>query len=136
MPVERLTVNDPQPPPQGTSSEGSVMAPPTEGPMHDRLLYRLTWLAAALSLGHHLDHLIRGNAVGWPLTGQVNAVTASLVVYPVIASRRPGGCSTAAPRWPWPSARSNEPGWWHPQTTSHQATMKRATRGWNTRTAL
>lgn len=54
--------------------------------MHDRILYRLTWLAAAMSLGHHLDHLIRGNAVGWPLTGQVNAFTASLVVYPVIAT--------------------------------------------------
>jgi hypothetical protein len=52
--------------------------------MHDRILYRLTWLALALSLGHHLDHLIRGNAVGWPLTDQVNAFTASLVVYPII----------------------------------------------------
>jgi hypothetical protein len=52
--------------------------------MHDRTLYRLTWLAAALSLGHHLDHLIRGNAVGWPVTGQVNAFTISLVVYPII----------------------------------------------------
>ena len=30
-----------------------------------RILYRLTWLAAALSLGHHLDHLIRHNAVAW-----------------------------------------------------------------------
>jgi hypothetical protein len=54
--------------------------------MHDRILYRLTWLAAALSLGHHLDHLIRGNAVGWPLTEEVNAFTASLVVYPIIAA--------------------------------------------------
>jgi hypothetical protein len=26
--------------------------------MHRRTLYRLTWLAAALSLGHHPDHLI------------------------------------------------------------------------------
>jgi hypothetical protein len=52
--------------------------------MHRRTLYRLTWLAAALSLGHHLDHLIRGNAVGWPVTDQVNAFTASLVVYPII----------------------------------------------------
>jgi hypothetical protein len=26
--------------------------------MHDRTLYRLTWLPLALSLGHHLDHLI------------------------------------------------------------------------------
>jgi hypothetical protein len=54
--------------------------------MHSRTLYRLTYLAAALSLGHHLDHVIRHNAVGWPLTGQVNAFTISLVVYPVIAA--------------------------------------------------
>jgi hypothetical protein len=47
--------------------------------MHDRTLYRLTWLAAALSLGHHLDHLVRGNAVGWPVTDQVNAVTVTCV---------------------------------------------------------
>ena len=48
------------------------MAPFTEKSMHDRTLDRLTWLAAALSLGHHLDHLIRHNAVGWPLTEEVN----------------------------------------------------------------
>ena len=54
--------------------------------MHDRVLYRLTWLALALSLGHHLDHLIRHNAVGWPLTDEVNAFTASLIVYPIIAT--------------------------------------------------
>jgi hypothetical protein len=52
--------------------------------MHDRILSRLTWLAAAMSLGHHLDHLIRHNAVGWPLTDQVNAFTLSLLVYPII----------------------------------------------------
>ena len=54
--------------------------------MHGRTLYRLTSLAAAMSLGHHLDHLIRHNAVGWPLTDQVNAFTISLVVYPVITT--------------------------------------------------
>ena len=52
--------------------------------MRDTVLYRLTWLALAMSLGHHLDHLIRGNAVGWPVTDEVNAFTASLVVYPII----------------------------------------------------
>ena len=31
-----------------------------------------------MSLGHHLDHLIRGNAVGWPLTEQVNAADPGL----------------------------------------------------------
>jgi hypothetical protein len=60
--------------------------PTKDRPMHSRTLYRLTWLAAALSLGHHLDHVIRHNAVGWPLTDQVNAFTLSLVVYPVIAT--------------------------------------------------
>jgi membrane protein implicated in regulation of membrane protease activity len=54
--------------------------------MGQRMLYRLTWLAVAMSLGHHLDHVLRGNAVGWPLTGEVNAFTISLVVYPVIAA--------------------------------------------------
>jgi hypothetical protein len=49
-------------------------------------LYRLTSLAAALSVGHHLDHAIRGNAVGWPLTGEVNAFTVSLGIYPVLAA--------------------------------------------------
>jgi hypothetical protein len=48
--------------------------------------YRLTYLAAAMSLGHHVDHVIRHNAVGWPLTDQVNAFTISLIVYPVIAT--------------------------------------------------
>ena len=63
------------------------MARPMEGlDGHDKVLYRLTWLALALSLGHHLDHLIRGNAVGWPVTDQVNAFTASLIVYPIIAT--------------------------------------------------
>lgn len=42
--------------------------------------------AAMNASGHHLDHVLRGNAVGWPLTDEVNAFTISLVVYPVIAS--------------------------------------------------
>ena len=54
--------------------------------MGQQMLYRLTWLAVAMSLGHHLDHVVRGNAVGWPLTEEVNAFTISLVVYPVIAT--------------------------------------------------
>jgi hypothetical protein len=52
--------------------------------MQNRVLYQLTFLAAAMSLGHHLDHLVRGNAVGWPVTSEFNAFTASLVVYPII----------------------------------------------------
>ena len=52
--------------------------------MHRRILYGLTYLAATLSLAHHLDHVIRHNAVGWPLTGEVNAFTMSLIIYLII----------------------------------------------------
>jgi hypothetical protein len=52
----------------------------------NRILYALTYLAGAMSVVHHVDHVIRHNAVGWPLTDEVNAFTASLVVYPVIAT--------------------------------------------------
>jgi hypothetical protein len=62
------------------------MAPSTEGLTPDRVLYRSTRLTLVLSLGHHLDDLIRQHAVGWPLTSEVNAFTASLVVYPVTAA--------------------------------------------------
>jgi hypothetical protein len=31
------------------------MASSREEPMHDRILDRLTWLAAAMPLSHHLD---------------------------------------------------------------------------------
>jgi hypothetical protein len=34
------------------------LASSMEGPMHDRVLDRLSWLAAAISSGHHLNHLI------------------------------------------------------------------------------
>src|SRR5919107_1790753 len=49
-----------------------------------RTLYGLVYLAMLLSLGHHIDHVIRGNSVGWPLTALVNAFTYSLGVYPLI----------------------------------------------------
>ncbi len=40
--------------------------------------------AASLGALHHLDHLVRGYA-GWPATGEVNAFTYSLAMYPVVA---------------------------------------------------
>lgn len=52
--------------------------------MTRRTLYLLTALATVMSAGHHLDHLIRGNAVGWPVTESFNAFTASLGIYPAI----------------------------------------------------
>jgi hypothetical protein len=53
--------------------------------MHSRTVYLLTSLAAGMSLGHHLDHLIRQNAVGWPVTDEVNAFGA-VVAWGVIES--------------------------------------------------
>lgn len=44
----------------------------------------LIGLATILSLGHHLDHVVRGNHTGWPVTDQVTAFTYSLAVYPLI----------------------------------------------------
>lgn len=38
-----------------------------------------------LAIGHHVDHAIRGNHIGWPLTENVNAFTFSLGIYPAIA---------------------------------------------------
>lgn len=52
--------------------------------MQSRAIYLLTYLAAAFSLGHHIDHVIRGNAIGWPLNGEINTFTLSLVIYPII----------------------------------------------------
>lgn len=50
----------------------------------DGRLVALISLATVLGLGHHIDHLIRGNHVGWPVTSSVNAFTYSLGIYPVI----------------------------------------------------
>lgn len=52
--------------------------------MQDKVLYRLTYLAAFMSLGHHVDHVIRGNHVGWPITDHATPFTYSLIVYPLI----------------------------------------------------
>jgi hypothetical protein len=48
------------------------------------MLYALIFLAMFMSLGHHIDHVIRGNHVGWPLTAEVTPFTYSLAVYPLI----------------------------------------------------
>lgn len=44
----------------------------------------LVGLAALLSAGHHVDHVVRGTQVGWPLTAEVTPFTVSLVVYPLL----------------------------------------------------
>jgi len=44
----------------------------------------LVALATVLSLGHHLDHVVRGDHSGWPATDQLTMFTGSLVVYPLL----------------------------------------------------
>ena len=62
---------------------------PVELPTHDTSLTRAFLLFAAiptlLGAAHHVDHVIRGNHVGWPLTPHVNAFTFSLAIYPFSA---------------------------------------------------
>jgi hypothetical protein len=50
----------------------------------NRIMYGLIFLAMIMSLGHHIDHVIRGNHVGWPLTAEVNPFTYSLGIYPLV----------------------------------------------------
>jgi hypothetical protein len=41
-------------------------------------------IATLLGLAHHVDHVIRGNHVGWPITPEVNPFTYSLAIYPLV----------------------------------------------------
>lgn len=47
--------------------------------------YRLVLLITALSIAHHVDHIVR-DVTGWPSRDELNAFSASLLVYPVIAA--------------------------------------------------
>ncbi len=47
--------------------------------------YRLVALITALSVAHHVDHIVR-DVTGWPFGGGFNPFSASLFVYPVIAA--------------------------------------------------
>ena len=46
---------------------------------------RLVVAATVLSLGHPVDHVLRGNHTGWPVVQEVTPFTISLLLYPVIA---------------------------------------------------
>jgi hypothetical protein len=50
------------------------------------VLYVLLALPTGLGVTHHLDHVVRGNHVGWPVTASVNSFTYSLLIYPVIGA--------------------------------------------------
>jgi hypothetical protein len=54
-----------------------------DGPLPPRA-YLLFGLATAFGLLHHVDHVVRGNHVGWPITPTVNPFTYSLAIYPLV----------------------------------------------------
>ncbi|MFB6233156.1 MAG: hypothetical protein ABEH61_02750 [Haloarculaceae archaeon] len=62
---------------------------PVELPVEDTSLTRAFYLfvvvPTVLGAAHHVDHVIRGNHVGWPLTPEVNPFTYSLAIYPLLA---------------------------------------------------
>jgi len=49
-----------------------------------KVLLRLIGLSGILGIGHHIDHMIRGNHVGWPIIPEVTPFTYSLFIYPLI----------------------------------------------------
>jgi len=50
-----------------------------------QVLYLLAAVPTVLGAAHHVDHIIRGNHVGWPLTPEINPFTYSLAIYPLVA---------------------------------------------------
>lgn len=49
------------------------------------LFYLFVVVPTVLGAAHHIDHIIRGNHVGWPITAHVNPFTYSLAIYPLLA---------------------------------------------------
>ena len=62
---------------------------PVELPTNDTsltpLLYVFVVVPTLLGVAHHVDHIVRGNHVGWPLTPEINPFTYSLAIYPLLA---------------------------------------------------
>jgi len=57
---------------------------PTEDNSLTPLFYVFVVIPAVLGIAHHVDHIVRGNHVGWPITAEVNAFTYSLAIYPLL----------------------------------------------------
>lgn len=56
-----------------------------ETTMQFKTMKTLIAASTLFSIGHHVDHILRGNHVGWPLIPPVTPFTQSLGFYPVIA---------------------------------------------------
>jgi hypothetical protein len=59
---------------------------PTTDTTLTRGFYVFVLVPTLLGAAHHVDHIIRGNHVGWPLTPEVNPFTYSLAIYPLLAA--------------------------------------------------
>lgn len=58
---------------------------PTDETSLTRAFYLFVLVPTILGAAHHIDHIIRGNHVGWPITPEVNPFTYSLAIYPLLA---------------------------------------------------
>jgi len=58
---------------------------PTTDTTLTRGFYAFVLVPTLLGAAHHVDHVVRGNHVGWPLTPEVNPFTYSLAIYPLLA---------------------------------------------------
>lgn len=52
--------------------------------MKYRALTIVAVVVTLFGIGHHIDHIIRGNHVGWPLIEKVTPFTYSLGIYPIL----------------------------------------------------
>ena len=58
---------------------------PTTDTTLTRTFYLFVLVPTVLGAAHHVDHIVRGNHVGWPITPEVNPFTYSLAIYPLLA---------------------------------------------------
>lgn len=58
---------------------------PTTNTSLTRAFYLFVMVPTVLGVAHHVDHIVRGNHVGWPIAPEVNAFTYSLAIYPLLA---------------------------------------------------
>jgi hypothetical protein len=58
---------------------------PTDGTDLTRAFYLFVAVPTVLGAAHHVDHIVRGNHVGWPITPEINPFTYSLAIYPLLA---------------------------------------------------
>jgi hypothetical protein len=59
---------------------------PTKDTNLTPLFFLFVLVPTLLGVAHHVDHVVRGNHVGWPVTDHVNEFTFSLAIYPLLAA--------------------------------------------------